>query len=79
MLIMFIYLAIGGIILSGYLIGLNEKIFKPSVRKTINNNFTGVGEKFLFGLLMAIGFILLWLPGLLFIIYRTIKELYFND
>lgn len=74
MLVLFIYLTIGGILLSGYLIGLNEKVFTTTVRKQINNGFSSVIEKFIFGLFLAIGFVFLWLPGLIFIIIRVIRE-----
>ena len=76
MLVLFIYLAIGGLLFSGCLMALNENIFDKSLRKvfkdlTLELGFWGM---FIFSVLMAGMFIIAWLPFTIFCIVYYFKD-----
>ena len=76
MLVLFIYLAIGGLLLSATLLALNDVIFDKELRKVYKDlklelGFTGY---YIFSVLIAGMFITAWLPfTILCIVY------YFKD
>ena len=78
MLIFFIYLAIGGILLSGILIGENEEIFCKDLRKSLKGSFEEYYDPhaifIIFSMIMAAMMILFWLPFLIFAIAWKIYD-----
>ncbi len=73
MLYLFIYLAIGGLILSGMLIGTCDKIFTKKTIKDIESGFDDV-ERIIFGFIMALMLIICWLPVVIFAIIKVGRD-----
>ena len=73
MLYLFIYLAIGGFILSGMLIGKCDTIFTKKTIKDIESGFDDV-ERIIFGFIMALMLIICWLPVVIFAIIKVGRD-----
>ena len=79
MLVFFIYLTIGGILLSGLLIGRNEEIFDKDLRRSMKKDF---GDRYdpdltflVFAMIVSAGMILFWLPVVIWaIIFGAIRR-----
>ena len=74
MLVLFIYLAIGGVLLSALLIARNETIFTKDTRKTIREFSSNEGLRFVFAVLTNLTMIALWLPWLILAIVQAVLE-----
>ena len=73
MLYLFIYLAIGGILMSGMLIGKADTIFTAKLKKDLTTKFDDA-ERIAFGIIMSFMFIVTWLPIVIFCIVKALKK-----
>lgn len=78
MLILFIYLTIGGLLSSGLLIGKNEEIFDKDFRKSLKKTFGDLYDSdwvfITFSMIIAAMMIVFWLPFVIWCIIYYIKE-----
>lgn len=72
-LIIFIYLAIGGILTSGAIMYAHERIFDRSFKKMLNE-FESELVKYLFGVWVGSLLIIGWLPFVVFVLICYIKD-----